>query len=156
MSEHPDENFHSNITLGLMQGFRVGFKQAHQLRCAGRNMPSTDRHPVIVDNHNNQEMKADCLIGPLADLHLHTNRIGVITKGHTPWKLITDLSHPQSLSTNDSINPTVRSLSYVTVDMVAKTMQALRSATLMANVYIEYAYRIVPVHPDDCHLFEIQ
>ena len=41
------------------------------------------------------------------------------------------------------------SLSYVTVDTVARVVQALGTGTLMAKVDIEVAYRLILVHPDD-------
>ena len=151
LAGHTDEDFRSYIISGLTLGFRVGFSRSHQLRPAFRNMPSADEHPEVVEDYISKERKAGRLIGPLTNSDIHINRVGVIPKGHTPgrWRLITDLSHPQEWSVNDGIDPALCSLSYVTVDMVARTVEELGAGALMAKVDIESAYRLVPVHPDD-------
>ena len=66
------------------------------------------------------------------------------------------MSHPPGASVNDGIDPTLCSLSYVTVDRIAQTVAALGKGTLMAKVDIEAAYRIVPNHPDDHPLLAIR
>ena len=158
ISRHPDEDFRSYIISGLVQGFRVGFNRTHCLRPARRNMPSADAHPSVVEDYIDKEKKAGRIIGPLSIPDIHINRIGVIPKGHTPgrWRLITDLSHPCDMSVNDGIDPALCSLSYVTVDTVARAVQALGTGTLMAKVDIESAYRLIPVHPDDRPLLGFQ
>ena len=151
LAGHADEDFRSYIISGLTLGFRVGFSRSHQLRPAFHNMPSADEHPEVVEDYISKERKAGRLIGPLTNSDIHINRVGVIPKGHTPgrWRLITDLSHPREWSVNDGIDPALCSLSYVTVDMVARTVEELGVGALMAKVDIESAYRLVPVHPDD-------
>ena len=78
-------------------------------------------------------------------------------KGHSPgkWRLITDLSHPPGGSVNDGVNPQHCSLSYVTVDTVASVVASFGTGSLMAKVDIESAYRLIPVHPDDCPLLAV-
>ena len=99
-------------------------------------------------------MKVGHIIGPLNIANIHLNRIRVVLKVHTPrrWRLITDLSHPFNRSVNDSIDLVLCSLSYVTVDMKARAVQALGMGTLMAKLDIEVAYCLIPVHPDDSPL----
>ena len=84
-------------------------------------------------------------------LDLQINRVGVVPKGHNTekWRLITDLSYPPDGSVNDGIDPTLCTLSYVTVDEVANLAAYLGKGTLMAKVDIESAYRLIPVHPLD-------
>ena len=158
LSRHPDEDFRSYVVPGLAQGFQVGFNRAHELRSAWRNMPSADAHPTVVQSYIDKERRAGHIIGPLGAPNVRLNRIGVIPKGHTPgrWRLITDLSHPCDQSVNDGIDPALCSLTYVTVDTVARTVQALGTGTLMAKVDIESAYRLIPVHPDDRPLLGFQ
>lgn len=55
---------------------------------------------------------------------VHISRFGVIPKPHQPGKqrLIIDLSHPEDASINDSIDKDERSLSYLRLDQVARTI----------------------------------
>ena len=63
-----------------------------------------------------------------------------------------DLSYPESASVNDGIDPSLCSLKYISVDMVAQTIARLEKGTLLVKVDIEAAYRLVPVHPPDRQL----
>ena len=58
-------------------------------------------------------------------------------------------SHPCDTSVNDGIDPALGFLSYMTVDTVARVVQALGTGTFMAKVDIKSAYCLIPVHPDD-------
>ena len=60
--------------------------------------------------------------------------------------MITNLSFPSGKSINNGIDPAQTSMAYTTVDEV--TAQAL-AGTLLANVDIESAYRLIPVLPQD-------
>lgn len=63
---------------------------------------------------------------------------------------------PPWFSVNNRIDPSLCSLSYITVDVIARIMAALGTGTLMAKVSIESAYRLILVHPDDRPLLAIQ
>ncbi len=60
-----------------------------------------------------------------------------------------DFSHPQGRSANDGIDSYVCSLSYASVDEVAERILSRGRSTLLANLDIESAYRVIPVHPSD-------
>ena len=89
---------------------------------------------------------------------LYVNRFGVIPKGHNTgkWRLITDLSYPPGQSINDGIDPALCSLSYASVDQVAKVVVEFGKGALMAKIDIESAYRLVPVHHHDHPLQEME
>lgn len=93
-------------------------------------------------------------INPESVPGLHMSCFGVIPKGHSSgkWRLITDLSYPERASINDGISPTLCSLSYTSVDKLAKAAQRLSPGALLAKVNIKLAYRRVPVHPDNRHV----
>ena len=76
---------------------------------------------------------------------------GVIPKGVNTgkWYLITDLSFPPDASVNDGINPALCSLSSTLVELVAGVAAGLGRVALLAKTDIEFAYRIIPVHPQD-------
>ena len=81
------------------------------------------------------------------------SRIGVIPKkSSSKWRLITDLSFPPRYSVNDGIDPTLTTLSYISVDTVAQKVALLGAGSLMAKADIQEAYRLVPIHTDDKHL----
>ena len=84
---------------------------------------------------------------------LHINRFRVISKGNTgKWRLITDLSFPHGFSVNDGVDPEFCSLQYTTVEEIAEIIARLGLGALLAKFDIESAYRLIPVHPQDCPL----
>ena len=82
------------------------------------------RHPEVVEAYLQEEVCLGCLLPmpPGACPQLHISRFGVMPKNNNPgkWRLITNLSSPDSLSVNDAISPPLCSLEYITADMVAK------------------------------------
>ena len=56
------------------------------------------------------------------------------------------------------MDPQLCSLQYTSVEWVARAAQSLGKGTLLAKLDIKSAYRVIPVHPDDCCLlgFECQ
>ena len=80
----------------------------------------------MVESHLRDKLTNGRMGGPfLATDHLpplHINRFGVISKGHNTgkWRLITDLSFPHGRSVNDSIDEALSSLTYISVDNIAK------------------------------------
>ena len=99
-----------------------------------------------------EEVDRGNILGPFSSQSAegyHINRIGVIPKRHQPgkWRLITDLSFPEGVSVNDSIDPTRCSLSYISVDNVANRAISLSRGSLIAKIDIKSAYRLVPVWP---------
>ena len=110
-----------------------------------------------------KELSQERMLGPFPPTtpgleRLHTNRFGVIPKGHNTgkWRLITDLSFPPGQSVNDGIDSEFCSLSYISVDHVAQVVSDLGRGALLAKIDIESAYRLVPVHPDDRPLQAVQ
>jgi len=93
-------------------------------------------------------------MGPFAKIgapRVHINRFGAIPKKHQPgkWRIITDLSFPEGASINDAIDPKLCSMSYITVEEVAKTALALGQGALIAKIDIKSAYRLIPIHHQD-------
>ncbi|KAL5467344.1 hypothetical protein EMCRGX_G031557 [Ephydatia muelleri] len=124
------------------------------LLSASANTPSAVAHPDVVSAFITNEHRLNRILGPLPESVarlVQCNRLGVVPKGHTPgkWRLITDLSFPSGRSVNDGIDPTLCSLSYVSVDTMSAIISALGTGSLLAKIDIEAAYRLVPVHSDD-------
>ena len=66
-----------------------------------------------------------------------------------------DLSSPPGFSVNDSIDSSLTSLHYSSLDDMVAIIQHLGPGTLMAKLDLKSAYRLVLVHPDDCILLGI-
>ena len=159
LSTHPDQPYARFILAGLTQGYRIGFDRAHPLQSASKNMQSARANAQVVEDYLMQERSHSRFVGPLPpSCPIHTSRIGVIPKGHTPgkWRLITDFSFPPDFRINDGIERNLCSLSYVTVDCIAGIVEALGQASQMVIMDIESAYRLIPVHPDDRVLLGVQ
>ena len=60
-----------------------------------------------------------------------------------------DLSNPSGSSVNDGINPESCSLSYISVDNVARVVASLGRGTMLKKTDIKSTYRVIPVHPAD-------
>ena len=82
----------------------------------------------------------------------------MISKKHreNSWRLIVDLSAPDTQSVNDGIQPELCSLEYTKIGEAVKTINRMGPGTLIAKIDIKSAYRIVPVHPADRHLLGLE
>jgi hypothetical protein len=120
-------------------------------------MLSACMHPEVIQAYLDKECAAGRMLGPFSSPALgglpplQVNRFGVITKGHNTgkWRLITDQSYPPGLSVNDGIDPELCSLTYTSVDAVAKVVASYPPGALLAKVDVESAHRLIPVHPSD-------
>ena len=119
-------------------------------------MPSALERREVVSSYLAKECAEVRVLGPFEDhslLQLHVNRIGVVPK-HAPgqWRSIVDLSYPEGKSVNDGISKPWCSLSYIAVDTVARAVAQKGQRAHLAKIGIKSAYRMLPVHPDNCWL----
>ncbi len=121
------------------------------------NMSSASERPSVVDEFVATELVAGRILGPVEATHssLHVNRFGLVPKGHCS-RLIVDLSFPAGGSVNEGINPALCSLQYTSVDTACQNVLKLGQGAKLAKFDVSGAFRIVPVHPDDCHLLGMQ
>ena len=152
---HPDKAFARYLLAGITEGFRIGFRYGSPLTSSSANTASAIQHPEVFEEYLSKELSLGRMLGPFPSSmnlpYLQVNRVGIIPKGHNTgkWRLITDLSFPLNQSVNDGIDPSLCSLSYITVEDVAAVVAHLGVGTLLVKVDIESAYRLVPVHPQD-------
>ena len=161
LSQHPDSEFQRYVLDGIERGFRIGFDHASPLVASRRNMPSVNNQQAAIDEYIGAEVRAGRILGPFsreAIEGLHTNRMGLVPKGHIPgrWRIITDLSFPKGSSVNDGICADLCSLKYTSVSIVAGAAMQLGRGALLAKLDIKSAYRLVPVHPEDRHLLGVE
>ena len=142
------------IVSGVRAGFRIGFQyKSVECKAATRNMPAASLCEGKIDEFLATECAAGRTLGPfereLVPM-VYVSRLGAVPKSTLEkYRLIVDLSHPENQSVNDGISESRCSLSYVSVEEVARTVLELGRGTRMAKVDIRNAYRNVPVHPDD-------
>ena len=91
---------------------------------ACHNMSSPAETSQVIEDYLTKEAAAGNifrLFSPSLLPSAHINRFGVIPKKYQlgKWRLITDLSYPEGSSVNDAIDPSLCSLSYTSVDVVA-------------------------------------
>ena len=143
---HPDKAFARYLLAGITEGFRIGFRYGSPLTSSSANMASAIQHPEVFEEYLSKELSLGRMLGPFPSSmnlpYLQVNRVGIIPKGYNTgkWRLITDLSFPLNQSVNDGIDPSLCSLSYITVEDVAAVVAHLGVGTLLVKVDIESAY----------------
>ena len=84
MSGHPDRQFAEYITMGIQEGFRIGFQYGqHVCSPATGNMRSASEQPEVIEEYLGKEMAAGRILGPLDTTKLPGIQIspfGVIPK----------------------------------------------------------------------------
>lgn len=154
LHNHPDADFARYVLDGLRHGFHIGVDNSFKVRSARSNMQSALQDPRVVDEYLRHETAVGNILGPFPQdsfPDVHINLFGVIPKQHqhNKWRLITDLSSPEGASVNDAIDPSLCSLSYISVDQAASVAMQLGRGSLLAKIDIKSAYRLIPVHPYD-------
>ena len=64
MQHHPDQRLAGYILSGLTNGFHIGFDHRCRLRYNGHSHPSAREHPLIVQQHIEQEVHLWVLFPP--------------------------------------------------------------------------------------------
>ena len=156
LQPHPDKDFGDYIIRGIKEGFRIGFRYSERetTRSCKRNMSSAYEHQKVVTDYLVEECRHARIAGPFPGPplpHLQVNSFGVIPKRHqqNKWRLILDLSSPEKHSVNDGIEPSLCSLSYISIDDIAGVILQLGAGALIAKTDVKHAYRQIPVHPED-------
>ena len=147
--------FANLIVRGLEEGFHICFDySSRECRSAKRNMRSAKELPCPITSYLQTERQMRVMDPPIGTKKLQINPFGIIPKPHQPgkWRLIFILSSPRGASVNDGIDPDLCSISYVRTDQAAKRALDMGHSALMAKLYLQNAYRTVPVHKDDRHL----
>ena len=147
------------MTKSALQGFRTLHLQAtHSLAMlsitADRSPCRPHAHPSVIKDYLTEEQRHGRIVGPLA---AHSS-FGVIPKSSqsNKWRLILDLSSPEGHSVNDGIDRDLCSLSYVSTNDIGSAVLQFGQGARIAKTDIAYAYRQIPVHPQDRLLLGMQ
>ena len=162
LSDHPNRPLVEFFLCGISQRFHIGFKQqANSLKSSKQNLSCAHQHPETVEKYLTEEIAMGRVAGPFNQSlvpHAHMSCFRVIPKNHQPdkWRLIVDLSHPSSGSINSRIPKSLCSLKYIIVDSAINHINQMGQGTLLAKIDIKSAFRLLPVHPADCHLLSMK
>ena len=159
---HPDQEFAAFILRGLAVGFHVGYlAQGSRLQSSSRNHPSSLANSQVVQSYIRGEVLASRMVGPLPQgsvQAVHCSPVGLVPKarGSGQWRMIVDLSYPNGRSVNDGILSSLCSVSYAALDAALRFIKQLGRNTMLIKVDLRNAYRLVPIHPQDRHLFGVR
>lgn len=85
--------------------------------------------------------------------NLAVSPLGVVPKKEpNKFSLIHHLSYPRGGSVNDSIDPDLCTVSYISFGTAVSWVRWYGQGALLEKTDIEAAFRLLPVHPDCCHL----
>ena len=120
LSNHPDQRLKNYIISGISRGFRIGFNHG-KARCksAISNLHSAAENAGVVQVYLDNEVALGRIVGPVEPHYIPTGTqlspFGVIPKSNQPgkWRLIVDLSSPESASVNSGIEPELCSMQYL-------------------------------------------
>lgn len=143
---------------GFTNGFDVGFSKIIETNHLD-NKPSAKAMPDVVSNYLTAEVNAGRIVGPLDKLNFpnyHVAPMGVVPK-KTPGKfrIIHDLSSPRGESINDGIPTESSYVTYASIDDAVRLVKECGIGSFMAKTDIKKAYRIIPISPQQYHLFAI-
>jgi hypothetical protein len=121
-----------------------------------RNHPDARKHPHELLQLVLQELSLGRVIGPFSlesppFQHIKICPLNIVPKGEKKWRLIQDLSSPQRHSVNDGIfhMPTEWQL----IDDALQLIYDAGRGCHLVKMDVKSAYRQLPIHPDDWHLF---
>lgn len=144
---------------GFRHGFRVGF-QGKVTSIVHKNLKSAALQPQVVDQHIKKEISAGRMHGPFVSPpfpQFQCSPVGLVekkTKGE--FRMIHHLSFPEGQSINDGIGPEHSHVRYATIEEAIMVVRTLCAKAFMCKTDVKHAFRIIPVHPDEYHLFVFQ
>ena len=144
---HPDRNFINSLINSLRHGTHVGYTGPHKPRVS-RNLISANQHPDVVKSNLCKEISLGRVAGPFSSSplpNLQCHPVGVVPKKHSSeWRTISHLFPKDPYA-----------LQYVKVDDAIRILKSLGPGSFMAKTDVKSAFRLIPVHPEDCHLLGI-
>ena len=163
LKKHPNRCFVNYLITGLVQGFLAGLIWLPKMSFFCKNLQSALKEPKVVDTLLEKEVTKGFMIGPFDKSPFSTTRInpiGIATRKYSGKKrLIMDLSAPhndETRSINSLIPPELFSLCYATTDDAIKLIQKAGRGAWLAKADITDAFKVMPLHPSQWHLFGVQ
>lgn len=159
LQQYPRPEIAQELADGFKQGFRIPYEGKREGRSA-RNHGSARRQPEIVLGKLMEEVGLSRVAGPFRSPpmpNLIISPIGLVEKS-TPgeFRLIFDLSHPDSGSVNGGIPSELSSVQYTSFDAVTAMVRKIGQGAHLVKVDVRSAFRLLPIHPDDFCLMGMQ
>jgi len=158
LADHPDTHFKRFILEGIKSGFQIGFNLHQPLKPAIHNMPS--EVPSMISEYFQREVSLVRIVR-LSPFFQHPgvqiSPLGIVPKKNKAgkWRLIVDFSSPAKANINNGISEQLSSLTYVSADHLFALIRETGSGAFLTKADIKEAYRMLQVHPHDCHLREV-
>jgi hypothetical protein len=144
------------LVAGMKHGCYVRYEGNRTESVSKRNHPDARKHPHELLQLVLQELCLGRVIGPFSVnsppfAHLKICPLNIVPKCEKKWRLIQDLSSPQHRSVNDGIlhMPTDWQL----IDDALQLIYDAGRGCHLVKMDVKSAYRQLPIHPDDWHLF---
>ena len=125
------------------------------LRSVHRNLFSATEHLEVVEEYLAAEITQSCINGPFTSSPMGMHKLASL--GY-PQEALTEVEIDSGPSTpcrmcsiNDGMPKDLYSLTYITVDTAINYILTLGPGTLLAKVDIKSAFRVLPLHPANCH-----
>ena len=154
-----DEEKAKLILQGFKYGFKVGF-QGNTNNKVPNNMKSAIDNPQIIEDHIAKEKEAGRFIGPFDRPPFEKfccSPIGLVEKKEKgKFRMIHNLSHPEGESVNDFIDRDMATVRYATIEDAVELIRNLCKKAFMSKTDVKSAFRILPLNPEDYHLFLFQ
>ena len=153
LSNYPDQMLVDTLTSIATYGVRIGFKGPYT-RIQRPNHKSTKTHADTIETAIQNELKKERIrqIDTLPD-HYYCSPIGIVPKRtdgtQTGWRMIFDLSYPESESVNDGIPKEFGAINYEPLDTAIQLVAQTGKGAVMLKRDLKSAFRHVPVSPLD-------
>ena len=152
--------YNSELTQYLVSGFEFGFSSMCNYFQSGmkyHNLRSALQNPEEVDKKLEKEIKLGRIIGPFKVppfMYFHISPIGICEKKEpNAYRMIHHLSFPKGSSINDNIPIECASVQYTKVEDAIRGIKSFHNPPFMAKSDIASAFRIIPLRPNEYHLF---
>jgi hypothetical protein len=148
------------LVAGIQHGCYMRYEgtDMKQLRGTTRNHPMAELHSEDTLKLILNEVSEGRIIGPFTPHppplpNTMISPLSLVPKG-TGWRLINDLSSPRHHSVNDGINHMVTP--WQTIGHALSLIIATGPGCHLLRTDVKGAYRNIPIHPSDWHLFACQ
>ena len=144
---------------GFTKGFDIGFVGDQPLAIGGngKNLISADQHPEVVDTKLGKEIQKGRIMGPFDTPPFDPfilSPIGVVPKKNEgEFRMIQHLSFPDGASVNSHIEESFKIVHYQNIDDAVSVLRQAGKGAFLAKCDIASAFRIIPLRPDQYHLF---
>lgn len=146
---HPGQEFAEYILHGIEHGFRVGIN--YSAKC---NTPSALQHPLVVKSCLREDGGNRGVLGPFGYGEIPGLVVECFQRDarQTYYRSV----FPEGASVNEEISPDSCTLSYTSIERMARAAVRLGPVALLAKLDIKEAHRLVPVHPDNQVLLAVK